>query len=181
MSGLGRRGFLGMSAAALAGLAAGSKTLAAVPAANKTVAGKAAKVKTGGVRMIPIDGGKYRVWTKKIGSGRIKVLTLHGGPGATHEYFECFEDFLPQNGIQDWDRWKELPQIRVPTLVISGRYDEMNPEDMRREGKLIPDSRVILCEKGSHMCLWDDQEAYFRGLLGWIWDVEAGSAGKRKT
>src|SRR6266542_73598 len=36
----------------------------------------------------------------------------------------------------------------------------MNPEDVRREGKLIPNSRVILCENGSHMCLWDDQEAY---------------------
>ena len=62
----------------------------------------------------------------------------------------------------------------VPTLVISGRYDEMNPEDMKREGKLLPNSRVVLCEKGSHLCMWDDQQAYFRGLLGWIRDVEAG-------
>jgi proline iminopeptidase len=30
----------------------------------------------------------------------IKVLLLHGGPGADHSYFECFEDFLPQNGIE---------------------------------------------------------------------------------
>src|SRR5260221_13222696 len=27
------------------------------------------------------------------------MLTLHGGPGVTHEYLECFEDFLPQQGI----------------------------------------------------------------------------------
>src|SRR5499433_1153747 len=58
------------------------------------------EVKTGGVRLIPIDGGKYKVWTKKIGRGKVKVLTLHGGPGFTHEYFECFEDFLPQRGIE---------------------------------------------------------------------------------
>ena len=44
--------------------------------------------------------GKYKVWTKKLGAGKIKVLTLHGGPGITHEYFECFEDFLPQAGIE---------------------------------------------------------------------------------
>jgi proline iminopeptidase len=49
--------------------------------------------------MILIDG-KYKVWTKKIGSGAIKVLTLHGGPGATHSYLECFEKFLPQAGIE---------------------------------------------------------------------------------
>ena len=35
----------------------------------------------------------------------------------------------------------------------------MNPEDVRREGKLIPNSRVILCKNGSHMCLWDNQVA----------------------
>jgi proline iminopeptidase len=345
MSRMDRRGFLGMSAAALAGLAAGSEALGAVPPEKKMAAQKAAEVKTGGVRLIPIDGGKYKVWTKKIGSGRIKMLTLHGGPGFNHEYFECFEDFLPQQGIEfyyydqlgssysdqpddaslwtidrfreeveqvraalgledfyllghswggmlgieyalkyqkhlkgfvlssmtasipsymeyaaklraelpadviaildkyekkgeyqapeyqetmmkavysrhicrldpwpdpverafkhmnekvyntmqgpnefvvtgtfkDWDRWKDLAQIRVPTLVISGRYDEMNPEDMRREGKLIANSRVVLCEKGSHLAMWDDQEAYFRGLLGWIKDVEAGRTGKRKS
>jgi proline iminopeptidase len=50
--------------------------------------------------MIPIDGGKYRVWTKQVGAGRIKVLSLHGGPGFTHEYLECIEDFLPQEGVE---------------------------------------------------------------------------------
>lgn len=57
------------------------------------------RVKTGGAQMIPVDG-KYQVWTKKVGSGPITILTLHGGPGCTHEYFECFEDFLPQRNIQ---------------------------------------------------------------------------------
>jgi len=57
------------------------------------------KIKTGGVKLIQIDG-KYKVWTKKIGNSATKMLTLHGGPGCTHEYFECFEDFLPQAGIE---------------------------------------------------------------------------------
>ena len=25
---------------------------------------------------------------------------MRGGPGADHSYVECFEDFLPQNGIE---------------------------------------------------------------------------------
>jgi proline iminopeptidase len=50
--------------------------------------------------MIPVMGGKYHVWTKKVGDGAIKVLLLHGGPGLTHEYFECFESYLPQVGIE---------------------------------------------------------------------------------
>jgi proline iminopeptidase len=57
------------------------------------------EVRTGGSRMIQIDGG-YLVWTKKVGDAPIKVLLLHGGPGLDHSYFECFEDFLPPNGIE---------------------------------------------------------------------------------
>ncbi|MBL7703202.1 MAG: proline iminopeptidase-family hydrolase [Ferruginibacter sp.] len=59
------------------------------------------EVQTGGVKIIPIETpkGKFNVWTKTIGSNsKIKLLLLNGGPGATHEYFECFENFLlPEN------------------------------------------------------------------------------------
>lgn len=42
-----------------------------------------------GVKMINIDQTN-RVWTQKIGVGKTNILLLHGGPGATHEYFENF-------------------------------------------------------------------------------------------
>ena len=60
-------------------------------------------VLSGGVKMIPkkTEKGTFNVWTKRVGNNpRIKVLLLHGGPGATHEYFECFDSFLPQEGIE---------------------------------------------------------------------------------
>jgi proline iminopeptidase len=286
--------------------------------------------------MITVDG-KYQVWTKQVGNGKIKVLTLHGGPGLTHEYLECFEDFLPQAGIEfyyyeqlgshysdqptntslwtidrfsdeveqvrkglgldhfylyghswggmlameyafkyqehlkglilsdmtagirayekhavvlrsklppdvlqvlekyeglkqfdapeyqdvlmnkvypqffcrlkpwpepilrtfkhinqdiynymqgpneffitgtfrDWDVWDKLPTIKVPTLCIGGTYDTMNPDDIRREGRLIPRSRVLITN-GSHMCMYDDQQTYFKGLIKFLKDVDGG-------
>ncbi|RME01055.1 MAG: alpha/beta fold hydrolase [Calditrichaeota bacterium] len=60
-------------------------------------------VQTGGVKMIAIEtpAGTFNVWTKRFGHNpRIKLLLLHGGPGATHEYLECFESFLPAEGIE---------------------------------------------------------------------------------
>jgi len=61
------------------------------------------EIQTGGVKVIPIETpkGKFNVWTKSIGNNpRIKLLLLNGGPGATHEYFECFENFLLPEGIE---------------------------------------------------------------------------------
>lgn len=60
-------------------------------------------VKTGGIKVVTISTpkGNFKVWTKKIGNNpKIKILLLNGGPGATHEYFECFESFLPKEGIE---------------------------------------------------------------------------------
>lgn len=58
-------------------------------------------VKSGGIRLIPVEGGKYKVWTKRVGNNpTIKVLLLHGGPACTHEYWESVESFFPQEGIE---------------------------------------------------------------------------------
>ncbi|HLG34921.1 MAG TPA: proline iminopeptidase-family hydrolase [Bacteroidia bacterium] len=60
-------------------------------------------VQTGGVKIISIETpkGKFNIWTKRFGNNpKIKLLLLNGGPGATHEYFECFENFLPAEGIE---------------------------------------------------------------------------------
>lgn len=60
-------------------------------------------VQTGGIKTISIQTpkGEFKVWTKRIGNNpKIKLLLLHGGPGIGHEYFECFESFLPQEGIE---------------------------------------------------------------------------------
>lgn len=58
---------------------------------------------SGGVRRIPVTTpeGTFEVWTKRVGNHpRIKLLLLHGGPGATHEYFEAFDSYFPAAGIE---------------------------------------------------------------------------------
>jgi len=58
---------------------------------------------TGGVKLIPINTPKgiFNVWTKRVGNNpKIKVLLLHGGPGATHEYFEAFDSYFPAAEIE---------------------------------------------------------------------------------
>jgi proline iminopeptidase len=58
---------------------------------------------TGGIKMIPIKtpAGEFKVWTKRVGNNpKIKVLLLHGGPGGTHEFFESFDGYFPQESIE---------------------------------------------------------------------------------
>ena len=60
-------------------------------------------VLSGGVKLVPIHTpkGDFRVWTKRTGNNpRVKVLLLHGGPGATHEYFEACDSYFPAAGVE---------------------------------------------------------------------------------
>lgn len=324
-----RRLILASAAATLQGALGFESPSLAAPGAPAEA--KAGEIKTAGVKRVPVARGKYTVWTKTLGKGT-PVLTLHGGPGATHEYLECFEDFLPQAGfslvfydqlgshysdqpedeslwtvarfrdeveevrkglgldrfylygsswggmlaieyalahperlkglvisdmtasvpsymtyaaklraalpadviatldkyeakgdyhapdygkamfeqvyarhlcrLDPWPdavqrtfkhfnekvynvmqgpnefvitgNWADLPKIKVPTLVMCGAKGTMNPDDIRREGSLIPSSRARVIPNGSHMGMWDDQAAYMEALVGFLKDVEGG-------
>ncbi|MEA1676704.1 proline iminopeptidase-family hydrolase [Nitrospirillum sp. BR 11163] len=327
-----RRQFLSAAAVLAAATAPMTPSLAeAAPAAPLNPPG----IRVAGIRMIPVAGGKYKVWTKKIGSGAVKVLLLHGGPGFSHEYLEAMESFLPEAGIEmyyydqlgsnnsdqpddtslwtlprfveeveevrqglgldqfvlyghswggilaidyalkyqrhlkglvisnmaagiqaylkrvnalrslmkpdsqklireleakqayddpayekimmeemypqmicrldpwpepvtrafrhanltiynqmqgkselevtgnlkDWERWDQLSQIKVKTLTIGATHDEMDPEDMKRMATLMPNARSVICPQGSHLCMWDDQEFYFKNLIPFLKSV----------
>lgn len=291
-----------------------------------------AGIEVAGIRMVPVVGGKYKVWTKRIGKGSVKVLLLHGGPGISHEYLEAMESFLPQAGIEmyyydqlgcnnsdvpddpslwnveryvqeveevrrglqleqfvlyghscgglfameyalryqqhlrglvisnmaasiesylkhvvtwksvlspdsrarlqtleakkdydsgeyerimmeelypqvlcrtrpwpepltrsfrhmnsriyeqmqgksefvvtgnlrGWDCWERLHEIKTKTLTIGARYDEMDPQDMKRMASLLPAGSYAYLENGSHMGMWDDQASYYRQLLAFL-------------
>src|SRR5580698_1455867 len=76
---------------------------AAMPAATYFDSAGRDDVLSGGTKLITIQTpkGPFRVWTKRVGNNpTIKVLLLHGGPGATHEYFEAFDSYFPKAGIE---------------------------------------------------------------------------------
>ena len=64
--------------------------------------------------------------------------------------------------------------IKNKTLVIGGKYDSMREADLKKMSELIPQCRFNICENGSHLSMWDDQENYFKFLLAFIRNVEAG-------
>ena len=101
---------------------------------------------SGGVRMIEISTpkGKFHVWTKRVGNNpTIKVLILHGGPGATHEAYEALDSYFPGAGIEYY-YYDQLgsaysDQPHEASLWNTDRFvDEV--EQVRRALKLGPDN-----------------------------------------
>ncbi|MCL4164871.1 UNVERIFIED_CONTAM: hypothetical protein GTU68_040822, partial [Idotea baltica] len=100
--------------------------------------------------MIPITTpiGEFKVWTKRTGNNPdIKVLLLHGGPGANHAYFECFDSYFPGAEIEYYyydqlgSRLSDVPTD--PSLWTIDRFvDEV--EQVRKALNLTKDNFYIL-------------------------------------
>jgi proline iminopeptidase len=99
--------------------------------------------------LVPIDtpAGPFKVWTKRIGNNpKLRVLLLHGGPGATHEYLEACDSFLPAAGVEYYyydqlgsafsDQPDDASLWEIPRFV-----DEV--EQVRKALGLEPDSFVL--------------------------------------
>lgn len=84
------------------------------------------------------------------------------------------DEFNITGNFRQWSIWDRLPGIKVPALLIAARHDEMSPEQIQRMGTLIPRARVSVCEKGSHMAMYDDQRAYFDALIPFLQETYRG-------
>ncbi len=103
----------------------------------------------GGIRMTPIatPAGPQRVWTKRTGNNpATRMLLLHGGPGATHEYLLAFDSYLPAAGVEFYyydqlgSGWSDQPDD--PSLWTIERFvDEV--EQVRRALGLDRDNFVL--------------------------------------
>ena len=104
---------------------------------------------SGGTRRLPVETarGRFWVWTKRVGNNpQLRMLLLHGGPGATHEYLEAFDSFLPPAGVEYY-YYDQLgsghsDQPDEPELWSLERFvDEV--EQVRRALGLTRDSFVL--------------------------------------
>lgn len=82
-------------------------------------------------------------------------------------------EFLVTGTIKDWDRSNRLSEIRVPTLITSGRYDESTPLLNEVLHKGIAGSQWVIFEHSSHMAHVEERDLYLATVKAFIEGVEA--------
>lgn len=84
-------------------------------------------------------------------------------------------EFSVGGRLANWDRSNDLKNITVPTLTVGATHDTMDPEHMRWMSTQVQKGRFLLCPNGSHLCMWDDQQHFFPGVIQFIRDVDEGN------
>jgi proline iminopeptidase len=84
-------------------------------------------------------------------------------------------EFKTGGRLITWDRSKDLPKLKIPTLTIGGEFDTMDPKYMEWMSTQVQQGNYVYCPNGSHCDMWDDQEHYFPGLIKFIKAVDDGT------
>jgi proline-specific peptidase len=81
-------------------------------------------------------------------------------------------EFHVTGNIRDWSVVERLPEIRVPTLVVTGEYDEATPAINKTVADGIPGAESVIYPGASHMAHVEDTEGYVRLLDAFLSRVE---------
>lgn len=76
--------------------------------------------------------------------------------------------------LKDWDITSRLGEIHLPTLLISGRYDEATPRIVEQVHAGIPGSEWVLFEQSSHLPHVEEPERFLSVVNQFLARVEAG-------
>ena len=75
--------------------------------------------------------------------------------------------------LRKWDVRPRLGEIRVPTLVTSGRYDECTPRLAEEAQRSIPGAEWVLFEESSHSAFVEEPERFRSVLADFLERAEA--------
>jgi L-proline amide hydrolase len=83
-------------------------------------------------------------------------------------------EFHVIGNLKDWDRSDRLAEIKQPTLITVGRFDEITPAcaDTLRKG--IPNSQMVVFENSAHSAHLEETDSYLRTVSDFLLEVEMG-------
>ena len=94
--------------------------------------------------------------------------------GVIYTQMQGPSEFGIAGNLANWNVKDLLKNIKTPTLTIGAKYDSMDPEHMKWMSTQFPNGSFLYCANGSHMCMYDDQQTYFNGLIKFIKAVDKG-------
>lgn len=83
-------------------------------------------------------------------------------------------EFTATGTLKDYNREDVLPDLDLPVLFTTGRYDEAVPETVAHFQSLVPGAEFIIFENSAHLTMIDDPEAYIDAVRDFLNDVDSG-------
>ena len=77
-------------------------------------------------------------------------------------------EFTVTGNLKDWDRSDRVDEIKVPTLITVGRFDELTPACANTLHDGIAGSELVVFENSSHTAHLEQAEEYCAALADFL-------------
>ena len=105
-------------------------------------------------------------WSSDIDSAFLlmgtNVYNFMGGPS----------EFTMTGTLKDYDRTNRLNEIKVPTLFITGEFDEARPSTVKYYQNLVPGAQFELIENAGHLTMQDNPDKNLKIITDFINSIE---------
>ena len=81
-------------------------------------------------------------------------------------------EFFALGTLKHYDRTKELPSIKVPTLYTCGDFDSATPKTLKYYQSLTPNSKLVVFKNAGHYTMHDNPEDNVRVISAFLESVE---------
>ena len=82
-------------------------------------------------------------------------------------------EFTVTGRFRDWDVFDRLNEIKVPTLVMGGRYDEIRLDHLTEMHTAIAGSELVIFEDSGHTPFHDERALFMRTVNDFLDRVES--------
>jgi len=77
-------------------------------------------------------------------------------------------EFHFTGNLTSWNRLPDLPTIRMPTLVLVGKHDELTPACAMRMHQALPNSEIVVLPNASHLAMYEQPDAYLAAVRDFL-------------
>ncbi|MFI1163606.1 proline iminopeptidase-family hydrolase [Streptomyces sp. NPDC020801] len=95
--------------------------------------------------------GRHVCRARPVPDELLRTLQYLGTNPAVYEAMMGPSEFTMTGTLRSWDIRDRLDRVRVPVLLVSGRYDEVTPRAVEEIQRGVPGAEWVLFEESSHM------------------------------
>ena len=102
------------------------------------------------------------VFAKNFGLRKIRLTSeLDTVPSESNSFIYNYmwgpTEFTATGTLKNYDRLAELKEVKVPTLFMTGEFDEARPSTVRYFQSLVPNSKFVMIEGAGHSTVHDNK------------------------
>lgn len=89
-----------------------------------------------------------------------------------YKYMGGPSEFTITGELKNYDRTNRLGEIKVPTLFITGEFDEARPSTVKYYQSLVPGAKFALIENSGHLTTQDNADQNIRVITDFLNSIE---------